>query len=53
MDSKIWYFVAAAALFIGGFYAAYQQNFVVMWGLFIAMGICLGIALRGRNTWMQ
>jgi|HubBroStandDraft_1064217.scaffolds.fasta_scaffold2388930_1 hypothetical protein len=53
MKSKIFYFAAALALFILGFYEAYQQQFMYMWALFIAMGICLGIALRGRNTWMM
>lgn len=53
MKSKLVYFVAAAALFMAAFYEAYQQQFLYMWVLFIAMGICLGIALRGRNTWMM
>jgi hypothetical protein len=53
MKSKIFYFAAAVVLFIAGFYEAYQQQFLYMWVLFIAMGICLGIGLRGRNTWMM
>ena len=53
MRSKLIYFVLALGLFIAAFYEAYQQQFLYMWILFIAMGVCLGIALRGRNTWMM
>jgi hypothetical protein len=53
MKGKFFYFLGAAGLFVAGFYEAYQQQFMYMWVLFIAMGICLGIALRGRNTWMM
>lgn len=53
MRNKVWYFIAAVALFIAGFYEAYQQAFMPMWILFVLMGICLGIGLRGRNTWMM
>ncbi len=53
MNGKIWYFLAAAALFVSGFYEAYEQAFYPMWICFAAMGVFLGIALRGRNTWMM
>lgn len=52
MRNKVWYLVAAIVFFIAGFYEAYQQAFLYMGGLFVLMGLCLGVWLRGRNTWM-
>lgn len=53
MNGKLWYWIGAVGFFLAGFYEAYRQDFMPMWVLFVGMTICLGIALRGRNTWMQ
>ncbi len=50
---KILAWIGAAVLLIAGTVAAYYHAWLYMAGLFWIMGYCLGIALRGRNSWIK
>lgn len=53
MNGKLGYLLAAIALFIAGLYEVLHQSYALTFVFFLAMGVCLGIFLRGRNTWMM
>jgi hypothetical protein len=53
LPDKFWYYVGAVVFLAGGVYEALQGSLMFMTGSFLAMAVCYGIAVRGRNQWMK